>query len=39
MVIDTLFIYHFVDLDHVVVICFEVEVATEQGSVDFEIRD
>ena len=39
MVIDTLFIYHFVDLDHVVVIFFEVEVATEQGSVDFEIRD
>ena len=39
MVIDTLFIYHFVDLDRGVVIFFEVEVATEQGSVDFEIRD
>ena len=36
MVIDTLFIYHFVDLDRGVVIFFEVEVATEQGSVDFE---
>lgn len=39
MVIDILFIYHFVDLDRGVAIFFEVEVATEQDSVDFEIRD
>ena len=38
MVIDNIFVYHFVDYDPGTVIFFEYEEATEQKCVNFEIR-
>ena len=39
MVIDSIFVYHFVDSDQRIEISFEKEGAAEHGGIDFVIGD
>ena len=39
MIIDSIFVYHFVDADLSVGTFFKKDEAAENGGIDFEIRD